>query len=137
MAKDSNTVKFEVEGIGSFTAIKEEKVETFFLDSRKELSKMLGGRDELIKLERLYNRYADSRDNNDRDIATAAFLEIKRARMYLDMKNILKDTPEGFELDKLTIDEFDKLWMALEAARGNFRVSAKGTGEGTSQPTTA
>ena len=137
MAKDSNVVKFEVDGIGTFTAIKEEKVETFFLDSRKELSKILGGRDELIKLERMYNRYADSKDTNDRDIATAAFLEIKRARMYLDMKTILKDTPEGFDLDKLSIDEFDKLWMALEAARGNFRFSDKGTGEGDSQAITA
>lgn len=134
--QDTNTVTFDVEGLGKFTAYKEEPVEAFFMDRRKELAKVVGGRDELIKIERLYNKYADSKDESDQEIATAAFIEIKRATMYVEMKRIFKETPKDFDLDKLNVTDYDKLWMALEAARGKFRFRDSGKPQGTTQTDT-
>lgn len=129
MSKETNTVTFEVKGLGHFTAYKEEPVEPFWMDRRREIAKILGGRDELIKLERLHGQYAESKDMNDRDLATAAFLEIKRASMFVELKTVLIKTPDNFEVDSLSTEEYDKLWMALEAARGKFRSRDTGKSE--------
>ena len=129
--KDQNIIEFEVEGLGKFKAFKEVPAKTFFFDRRNELAKLLGGRVDLVRMESTMRLYANSTDPLEKKIADDLAYEMMRANGFLEIKNLLVQVPKGFNLDSVSGEEFDKLWVALESARGTFRQENARTPEGT------
>jgi hypothetical protein len=131
--QNGNIVEFEVPGVGRFKALKEPEADSFFMDRRTEIAKILGGRTELIKMEALAREYEKSTNSVEKEIFYGVQIELKRASMCIDVKTFITETPKGFSFEDTfaSADKFDALWLALETARRPFQQKISDAPEGT------
>ena len=129
---NSNVVTFNVEGLGDFEAYKEAPMKAILFQRRQQLAKLVGGMTELIEMECRIQKHQSSADEGDRKIADALALELMGLDGYIDMKLLIKKAPEKFDLDRLSNDEYGKLFVAFQQARGFFRNADGGKSKTTS-----
>lgn len=126
---DKNIVEFEVEGIGTFKAYKEEPPAKTMLDSqarRNRLAQLVGGRVELAKMEATIRGKIKMDDPIEQDIAQSLYHEYERAKFFVDADRLITGMPVSFSLEKCTPDDFDSLWLAWETATGRFQSTDDG-----------
>jgi len=123
-----NRVEFTVEGIGKIVAYKEPPATQALFSKRQELGKMVGGITELIKMESLIRAHRDSSNEAERDTALALMTELMRMNAYLNLRDCVLE-PRDFNVDKLTPEEFERVWSAYDQARGIFPEETGGDAE--------
>jgi hypothetical protein len=116
----NNEITFEVAGTGKFTAYKDFPQKMFFMDKRKEIAKILGGRKTLLELEATAEAYADSDDPVEKKTVEMISWEIMRASKYFDCQLLITEYPKGFSWDECSSTDFMNIWLALDGARGLF-----------------
>jgi hypothetical protein len=116
-----NTVKFQVEGLGEFEAYKEAPQKAILFQRRQQLAKLVGSLPDLIEMECRLVKYQKSAVEDERKIADALAIDLMALEGYIDMKLLICNAPDKFDIDRLSESEYGKLLIAFQNARGFFR----------------